>query len=165
MGHGYCVTLIQRFGSAANLNIHLHALVLDGVYGNPSATDTIDIAHECPPAPAATAAPVFHVAGAPTHAVLEALLGKIITRILRLAALVPCPRLHLIRFHGVLAPHATLRKAVVPDSTATAAVHAGDCAHTPAHPPAVSAKGRMRWAPLLKRVFDIDIEQCPHCGG
>jgi hypothetical protein len=27
----------------------------------------------------------------------------------RLAALVPCPRLHLIRFHGVLAPNAKLR--------------------------------------------------------
>ena len=26
------VTLIQKFGSAANLNIHLHCLVLDGVY-------------------------------------------------------------------------------------------------------------------------------------
>jgi len=26
------VTLIQRFGSAANLSIHLHCLVLDGVY-------------------------------------------------------------------------------------------------------------------------------------
>jgi len=26
------VTLIQRFGSAANFNIHLHCLVLDGVY-------------------------------------------------------------------------------------------------------------------------------------
>jgi hypothetical protein len=26
------VTLIQRFGSAANLNIHLHCLVLDGVW-------------------------------------------------------------------------------------------------------------------------------------
>ena len=26
------VTIIQRFGSAANLNIHLHCLVLDGVY-------------------------------------------------------------------------------------------------------------------------------------
>jgi hypothetical protein len=26
------ITLIQRFGSAANLNIHLHCLVLDGVY-------------------------------------------------------------------------------------------------------------------------------------
>ena len=26
------VTLIQRFGSAANLDIHQHCLVLDGVY-------------------------------------------------------------------------------------------------------------------------------------
>ena len=26
------VTLIQRFGSGANLNVHLHLLVLDGVY-------------------------------------------------------------------------------------------------------------------------------------
>ena len=32
----------------------------------------------------------------------------------RLAALVPKLRLHLIRFHGVLAPNAKLRKAVVP---------------------------------------------------
>ncbi len=32
----------------------------------------------------------------------------------RLAALVPRPRLHLIRFHGVLAPHAKLRTAIVP---------------------------------------------------
>jgi Putative transposase len=33
-GEGECssVTLMQRFGSAANLNIHLHCLVLDGVY-------------------------------------------------------------------------------------------------------------------------------------
>ena len=35
----------------------------------------------------------------------------------------------------------------------------------PAHTPTGSAKGRMRWAQLLKRVFDIDIERCPHCGG
>jgi len=80
----------------------------------------------------------------------------------RLAALVPRPRLHLIRFHGVLAPNAKLRKAVVPvPPTATALAHASDCDH----PPVGSAKGRMRWAQLLKRVFDIDIEQCPHCGG
>jgi len=30
--HSRAVTLIQRFGSAANLNIYLHCLVLDGVY-------------------------------------------------------------------------------------------------------------------------------------
>ena len=80
----------------------------------------------------------------------------------RLAALVPRPRLHLIRFHGVLAPNAKLRKAVVPvPPVMTAPAHADDCAHTPAG----SAQGRMRWAQLLKRVFDIDIEHCPHCGG
>jgi len=27
------------------------------------------------------------------------------------------------------------------------------------------ASVRISWARLLKRVFDIDIEQCPHCGG
>ncbi len=79
----------------------------------------------------------------------------------RLAALVPRPRLHLIRFHGVLAPGAKLRKAVVPiPPTVSAPAHANDCDHTRAR----SAKGRMRWAQLLERVFDIDIAHCPHCG-
>jgi putative transposase len=34
----------------------------------------------------------------------------------RPAALVPRPRLHLIRFHGVLAPHAKLRPEIIPSS-------------------------------------------------
>ncbi len=38
----------------------------------------------------------------------------------RLAALVPRPRLHLIRFHGVLAPNAGLRAALVPGHGAQA---------------------------------------------
>jgi hypothetical protein len=37
----------------------------------------------------------------------------------RLAALVPRPRLHLIRFHGVLAPHANLRAQIVPARRST----------------------------------------------
>ena len=32
MAHTGAVTLIQRFGSALNLNIHFHMLFLDGVY-------------------------------------------------------------------------------------------------------------------------------------
>lgn len=32
IAHTSAVTLIQRFGSALNLNIHLHMLFLDGVY-------------------------------------------------------------------------------------------------------------------------------------
>ena len=75
----------------------------------------------------------------------------------RLAALVPRPRLHLIRFHGVLAPHAKLRAAIVPIPARTTTGHA-DCEH--AH----GAPARMSWARLLKRVFDLDVERCV-CGG
>ena len=28
-----------------------------------------------------------------------------------------------------------------------------------------SAPSRLSWAQLLKRVFEIDMEQCPQCGG
>ncbi len=51
----------------------------------------------------------------------------------RLAALVPRPRLHLIRFHGVLAPNAKLRSRVVPQGppaqaqAATEAPAGGEC--------------------------------------
>ena len=84
----------------------------------------------------------------------------------RLAAMVPRPRVHPIRFHGVLAPNAKLCKAVVPlppqpPPVATAPAHAGDCGHTPAG----NGNERMRWPQWLKRVFDIDIEQCPRCCG
>ncbi len=65
--HAGAVTLIQRFGSAANLNIHLHCLVLDGVYRTRSEAE-----------------PVFHEARAPTLEELQALLHKIIIRILKL---------------------------------------------------------------------------------
>ena len=77
-----------------------------------------------------------------------------------LAALVSRPRLHLIRFHGVLAPNAKLRSKVVPAPEQATTAGAGDCKHVHAH----SAPVRMSWGRLLKRVFDIDIERCA-CGG
>ncbi len=69
----------------------------------------------------------------------------------RLAALIPRPRLHLIRFHGVLTPNAKLRSKVVPTPAQQTTTGEGDCQH--AHRTPV----RMTWARLLKRVFDIDI--------
>jgi Putative transposase len=68
----------------------------------------------------------------------------------RLTALVPRPRLHLIRFHGVLAPNAKLRSEIIPNP----AEHATEHAH------AQGAPARISWARLLKRVFDIDIDHC-----
>ena len=76
----------------------------------------------------------------------------------RLAALVPRPRLHLIRFHGVLAPNAKLRSKVVPAQTPDADAHTCD------HAQARSAPVRLSWARLLMRVFDIDIECCARGG-
>ncbi|WP_219851795.1 transposase [Methylibium rhizosphaerae] len=62
------VTLIQRFGSAANLNIHLHCVVLDGVYRR--GTD---------------GAPAFVEVPAPTDAARQTVLHKIITRMMTLS--------------------------------------------------------------------------------
>jgi hypothetical protein len=81
----------------------------------------------------------------------------------RLAALVPRPRLHLIRFHGVLAPNAKLRALVVPhgreEVTGKSELTATEPGHTNSRP------ARIGWARLLKRVFEIDLEHCPNCGG
>jgi hypothetical protein len=74
----------------------------------------------------------------------------------RLAALVPRPRLHLIRFHGVRALNAKLRAAVVPDVVPMAS--------EPAQEHADGRAAWMSWARLLKRVFDIDVERCA-CSG
>ena len=74
----------------------------------------------------------------------------------RLAALVPRPRLHLIRFHGVLSPNAGMRAAIVPSPPENINEHAAGHTH--------GAPARMSWSRLLRRVFDIDIERCEHCG-
>ena len=291
-GQGGAVTLIQRFGSAANLNIHLHCLVLDGVY-------------RC----GADGAPAFVEAGAPTDEKLQALLQIVIERLMklltrrgvlvedmgqtwlaepdaegeeartlrklqaaavtyriafgpragqrvltlrgampredrarqplcadidgfslhaavrvrghdrkrleqlcryitrpalsdervqlnaagqvelklktpwrdwtthlvlsplefmqRLAALVPRPRLHLIRFHGVLAPNAKLRPLVVPPGPQPQVQEADTEAAAPAECEVETVQARphhISWTRLLKRVFDIDMQHCPNCG-
>jgi Putative transposase len=80
----------------------------------------------------------------------------------RLAALVPRPRLHLIRFHGVLAPNAKLRAQVVPKAaeSVTQPAQEQDLGEAQRLRP-----GRLGWAKLLKRVFNMDLEHCPNCGG
>ena len=72
---------------------------------------------------------------------------------------VPRPRLHLIRFHGVLAPNAKFCSKIVPAPAECVCETSSEDAHAPPR-----ASARMSWAWLLKRVFDIDIEHCPNCG-
>jgi hypothetical protein len=81
----------------------------------------------------------------------------------KLAAIVPPPRIHMVRYHGVLAPRAGCRRNVVPAPAEKAhdGTHAGadasDCSHV--------SRSWTPWAVLMRRVFAVDVLECPKCGG
>jgi hypothetical protein len=79
----------------------------------------------------------------------------------RLAALVPKPRVNLTRYHGVLAPNHRCRGEV---TSARRGKELKKAANTESRTPA-ARHAAMTWAQRLKRVFNIDIETCGHCGG
>ena len=86
--------------------------------------------------------------------------------IAKLAALVPPPRAHLTRFHGVFAPNATLRAQLTPSGRGKRP--AIDAESTEASTDQCTPDERRRamsWAQRLKRVFGIDVTTCIHCGG
>lgn len=104
----------------------------------------------------------------------------------------PRPRRHLVTYHGVLAPAASVRSQIVPgaddeeeedgvggdgqqdDERALAepgAEESGEARARRARVPHRPGKRRMggrryyTWAELLRRVFAIEIFTCPRCGG
>ena len=110
----------------------------------------------------------------------------------RLARLVPPPRIHRHRYHGVLAPNARLRSTVVsigrpePDESPADAEpppSPGPASHpvaTPGHAQKPAPTGtlaatprsrssrmpsRMLWAQLLARIYEVLPLLCPVCGG
>lgn len=106
-----------------------------------------------------------------THVILEPL-----DFIARLAALVPKPRVNLIRYHGVLAPNAKHRAEVTSLGRGKGATRdvESQCSSTDrSDGPTTDWADKtlqerhqvMRWAQRLKRVFDIDIEVCVRYGG
>src|SRR2546422_1903286 len=100
----------------------------------------------------------------------------------KLSALVPAPRAHLVRYSGVLAPASKWRPLIVPepailstippdtadatqrsrtDSTATPAATAQEALQ-----PGPCRHGRnYTWAELMKRVWELDVLECPRCRG
>ena len=87
-----------------------------------------------------------------THVVFEPL-----DFLSKLAALVPKPKVNLTRFHGIFAPNSRFRSEVTP---ARRGRRSGQSDKTPAE-----RRQAMTWAQRLKRVFNIDVEICQHCGG
>jgi hypothetical protein len=78
----------------------------------------------------------------------------------RLVAAIPFPRMNTIRFHGAYAPHARLRRGVVP---ARPERGAGDDACACGADERVRRTPRLSWAKLLRRVFRVDVFTCPRC--
>ena len=71
----------------------------------------------------------------------------------KLAAIVPLPRVHLVRYAGCLAPHSTLREAIIPTPRQQGIVGKEAKTGTPS----------WSWARLLGRVFALDMATCPFC--
>ncbi len=71
----------------------------------------------------------------------------------KLAALVPLPRAHLVRYAGYLAPHSNLRAAIFPTPRQQGVDGEEKKTGTP----------YWNWARLLGRVFALDLVPCPFC--
>jgi hypothetical protein len=71
----------------------------------------------------------------------------------KLAALVPLPHGHLVRYGGCLAPHSHLRGSVIPTPR-----QQGVEDHE-----ATLTSPQWSWARLLLRVFALDMVHCPWC--
>jgi len=87
----------------------------------------------------------------------------------KLVALIPRPRHNLVRYHGVLAPNATLRPGIIPATQQRErkkpADHQSHKSSTVVVPATETLTAPFTWAQRLKRVFEIDITLCPRCGG
>ena len=103
----------------------------------------------------------------------------------KLAALIPRPRVNLLLYHGVLAPNAAMRKAVVaygrepikqemPPTIEQAHLDLFARLQAEAQPGSylkilapqpTPARSNYTWAFLMKRAFQADVLKCGDCGG
>ena len=93
----------------------------------------------------------------------------------RLVGVVPPPRFHMLRYHGVLAAHAKARAEGVPGRAASApsepvqlglGFEAASASEVEGESASTSERAsRHPWAWLLARVFAVDVTVCPHSRG
>ena len=87
----------------------------------------------------------------------------------RLAAMVPPPKMHQIRYHGVLAANANLRSTLVPGKQPESGEQLclfDSQGHAKPHPgSSPTPLGRVAWAKLLRRTMGYDLETFPACQG
>ncbi|MES9858981.1 MAG: hypothetical protein ABW166_20625 [Sedimenticola sp.] len=83
--------------------------------------------------------------------------------------LIPPPRRHRHRYHGVLAPNAPLREQVTNRAglpvTGESVVSADKPKAVESEEPAASCLFASIWAMLIARIYEINPLVCPRCGG
>ena len=84
----------------------------------------------------------------------------------KLIPLIPRPRAHVVRYHGIFGPAAKERAKVVLRS-GPVGLGRSAAATEPREidPSGIPRFGRLPWAVLLKRVFLVDVLECPKCKG
>jgi hypothetical protein len=97
--------------------------------------------------------------------------------IARICALIPAPRVNMVRYYGVLSSHSSLRKEVVPVPPAAVVNPLLDedvqlelegvasAAHSGGGGDEEKATQRRPWAWLLRYVWEVDVSTCVRCGG
>jgi len=144
-GRSGAVAIVQRVGGALNLNVHRHALVLDGVFTKDGNVVRVH------PVPRLTRDDVAQVV---------ALIARRVARLLERRGVAG----------SVLAPRAAWRAARVPATSSGVAVSAGEASRrveadgdTSGAKP--SRAGASQWAELMRRTFGLDVLACPRCDG
>ena len=72
----------------------------------------------------------------------------------KLIALIPPPWFHMVRYFGIFVSNAKFRETVLPGFDGKKKM-----------PKQPKKKRSIKWADLLKRVFDVDVTKCQKCGG
>jgi hypothetical protein len=83
----------------------------------------------------------------------------------RLCAAVPPPKLHTIRYAGVLGAASKIRPHIVPKPAEEAAPAAAVVEPERKPKPQRHGCSYRSWAELMKRTFSVDVLMCPRCGG
>jgi hypothetical protein len=94
----------------------------------------------------------------------------VLSLLARLAASVPPPKLHLVRYGGVFAPASPWRPLVIPPLPEPAPTQTSPAPQAHTKPPAKPARTGARcrywpWAELMRLTLGLPVDTCPHCGG
>lgn len=108
----------------------------------------------------------------------HALVFEPLDLIARLCAMIPPPRFHMVRYHGVLSSHASRRPEVVPEPpppdsgvvpqlSQQLELFCIPSEDNPKHDSDEEQRpsSRRPWSWLLKHVFAVDLQTCPNCSG